>query len=83
MGYVAAEEVIVAPAVQTGRVSVSNSSSNTNTLPSFAALGPQVTLPARFMTTTAHLIAILTILIDVVSRLGLGWWPELQQQQLV
>lgn len=28
-------------------------------------------MPARFLTTTAHLIAILTVLIDVVSRLGL------------
>jgi hypothetical protein len=31
---------------------------------------PQVTLPARFLTTTAHLLAILTVVIDVVSGLG-------------
>lgn len=28
----------------------------------------QVTLPARFLTTTAHFIAIVTILFDVVRR---------------
>lgn len=40
------------------------------------ATAPQVTLPARFLTTTAHFVAVLTILFDVVRQSGgLGALP--------